>query len=1568
MTTYDERAIYNQPEIVNDDTSDSHDSDVMVISQTEILPNVSTLHNYAVPSGGANQRHPNRERREPPAERHGGGDFPDITPLLLQDVHNFLSMADSVTGGMSRNNPRYGLGDEADTAHSGWESPTPGPSFLTPSQPDFSLLMSDLPLDFSLPRTSTNDNNGAAAAASNEPTQGDGNDSDIQIIGYEKPKAERTPPTPILISSDADESIDVVTIHKQKKKHKKSCRHHSRHEHVRSRSRSQSHRRHRSGSNTRRQEEDSRRRRSRSRSRSYRGSGSWWSSENSREWDEGRRDRWQSRVRPVGIALDIHRKSSTTGKSGHYHWQFSNRGNSRSPEIYSTHRFYNRRSDNRQSSSETETTERTFGSSRSHRRHSPSHSSTNRKHPRRKASSYESRDSSIEVIEKSSRKRKHKKRKKNKKHRKHKRVQHSIDSDKSDFEVADESSERGQLKSVINTDQPSTNGSSTFKKHPTGHKSTKKSPSKSSASVASHVGAYVDIMSVDLCHDVGASESVHEVASGTVQDQGVLDSGYGDRESLCLSNPLSGESSGLGVCRSSEINPLFPILQFSLDGEDQNWDEFSEPATKPPSTYRNISFSKTVDSKCDEPENADSAVDDQVQYKTMLPNLPILSVGEDDENMEIEKEKEKTECTSGEQCAEKCQTTVLDPVQDLDSDRLQSIVNFKQTCIDELADKLLDTEKPFLNGCAVESVHADNFHNALENSFNMESLRKVPEVGDTVDSLNSFTTDKSHIVSSLSLKYRNGVWKSAQYGEPSVENTNDQGNTHASLENVDQHKSYTQAVALENMTRSPSDPEPPKSKEMVLEPGEIDTTSVNNIKNLRHSAPEQKSDTESESEKDTDISSQPSLADGPLKSVSYSDQFEVRPGTSKSYEENSLSMQNALSDISSVYSDNLDQDIPLNNPRCDTLLDEGWTLLVLDRVLGSRSTPKHSRTDGQKDSNDSDSNSETSSDDSESSSDYSSDIQCTVVPSSSRKENRNGSSAGTPKRNFGTPSEVVTIDDDSDVDCTGVVQQTLTETQRNDFGSDIDIVGIHSSESDSDIEVMSHHVNHNTPNRADRTFDFSSDWSDDFDTSARKRDRLHTVDGSTGTSDISEINVTDLSATEPELSPWQRIQEPIIDVEIVTSGNDTYDSEASEIDVVNDNHRKEEHVRLEDSASNSDLSDIVVDISPPAKHCANVTDSGKLSPTLEIDSCAYGKGNRSDAISIIAPKPSSTASDNLKKTGDQYSSDSDESVSVTSDEHDTASDEHDTASDEHDTASDEHDTASDVNKLSSVGRSDNGVPSEQTNVKHIEKLETDNNDDASLSKSEMSDNCEETDDNMIAGAREELLSRQASEILDVGPEERSILRCDLLLTDSFSTDYPSETIDTDGLPVASTSDVQNLGDSSNLNSGQFVENLKPNCNMNSTPMHTESSSLLEYLPEFSRASPLDYQYDDCEGAVGHDQDIVQNTSTGTCSFTSPQKHGETSENICDELDHLSTLKENDNSGDDSCDEDSMSDNEASCSAVQLNKDVYDSDSSCTSRPDVEEDSHHDTPSDLESFIEPVLEEPNDLLSDQECFV
>ncbi|XP_064624533.1 uncharacterized protein LOC135486014 isoform X2 [Lineus longissimus] len=1513
MVMYDEEATYNQPEIVDDNSSDSDDSDVMVISQTDILPNVSTLHNYAVPSGGGHQRHVNQGRREPPAERRGGGDFPDITPLLLQDVHNFLSMADSVTGGTGRGNRRYGLGDEPGTAHSGWESPTPGTSWLAPSQPDFSLLMSDVPLDFTMSR-----NNSTAETADNVPTQeSDGNDSDLEIIGYEKPKAERTPPTPILISSDSDESIDVVATHQKKKKHKKSSRHdrHGKREGDRRRSRSGSRRRHRSRS--RHSREESRRR---SRSRSQHRPSLWQGRESSREQNENRHERLQSLVRPVGIALDIHRKSSVTGKRGHYHWEFSSPGDPRNPEMYSTHRFHGRRQDGRHSSSETSTTERPVEGTRGHRTnphswirsHSSPHShSSNHSHSSQKLSHRRSisasRGGSVEVIEKSSRKRSHKKHKKNKKHKKHKRARRLDDSD--GFEIVGEPNKLGELKSVNQNEEHSADASSSSgakcKKHPTGHKSTK----KSSAGITSQIGAYVDVRSEESQKNhEGASKTTSKpcvTAPRTGPESVVLDLNCGGSGVQHATHSASGD---VPVHQSSNDHPLFPIMNSSQNsslgeggGNDPtgNAPDFASPCPVRPT--------RTIMSKWDKPENSDSTTCDEPGPYSEKVTSPLSCSLVDhcssyaDVSMESEKGK-----TANEDCAENYQEIGVS-CQDLNADRLQSVVTFKQTCINQLTEKLVGEESLFLNGCSVDSGCADKVLNTTFDSSAVMSGSEKAAVGyatnsDILDSGYSSARDKSRVLTSLTLKFRNGEWQNEKLGEKQNSLVDNSDRLSKCLEN------RSCATDLFNNTSSSDLKNPP-------EPKSLDSVSW-----------------QIQSENSLNVPMETSQVRMPSKSVADSDYRGVAPSTSKDYQENNFQVQNEISDISSVCSDNSSQEIPQNS-RNQASLDHAGSSVVGNHT-GRRSRKDVHKRHEEMFSEDSYSDSDTY--DSETYSGSSSGVECTSVSVSTKKNVRYDSNAFTAsKKTSVTVDEVVTIgDSESEVECTGFVQQP---TPRSTTGSTVDVVGINSSESDSDVEIMSHHINFSKTNHVDKSFNFSSDsQSRDLDTSnlSMNMDHLRSHDRNT-----SDINVTDFSASEQGLSPWENVQEPIIDVEIVTSGNETVDTDATEIDVVNAKNSNAKKARCETSMSDSDSDqlEIVVDTSPSfKKSLAYMDDSFSAmisSPDLEFECSTSKQGDDSETGLVLSSKSDSwliSGQNDYNKANHATCSsflgcsDSDESVSisVTSDKHDL-------------------DHVSSVESVEQLGcNSEIDISTTETtwNESHTKHTDSSGSPKGSPWISKTSVGHAVVEDNLVGQTSQDFTP--VSEKLDVG------LKAISTLPHSFSIDFPSGVNEKD-LPDGSTSEDQTVASDSSFNSDQFVEELCLDMNSSSTSLHPEPNSFnFRNLPEIAKESPLTAN-SDCVTTMNtsQDQDTLQNNSDGSLSLVC--RDSEMTEDRCDELQNQSESNPSENANDtetdlgsESYNGDSTSDCVVSEFLLPIGEAVSDSNSSSVSRSDVDENCGH----------------------------
>ena len=214
MIAYDRHAQYEPHEDpltrlvadVNDDASSS-DGSVIVLSEREGDQDERDENQNAT---STLQSLLDSEPVEPPLAAH------DVSPLLDR-VRSFLSSLN-------------------DTAHSGWNSPTPGPSSLM-----FAPAPSTPPNDhgpFPITRVKTEKrkkNESTAVSDSN-----DNDTDDCVITGYEKPWAERTPIT-LTSASEAEEAKPKIKKEKKDKKKKRSSRKDSsptRHSRNRSRSRS----------------------------------------------------------------------------------------------------------------------------------------------------------------------------------------------------------------------------------------------------------------------------------------------------------------------------------------------------------------------------------------------------------------------------------------------------------------------------------------------------------------------------------------------------------------------------------------------------------------------------------------------------------------------------------------------------------------------------------------------------------------------------------------------------------------------------------------------------------------------------------------------------------------------------------------------------------------------------------------------------------------------------------------------------------------------------------------------------------------------------------------------------------------------------------------------------------------------------------------------------------------------------------------------------------------------------------------------------------------------------------
>ena len=242
MVAYDQHAVYDEPTVTvetdSDRTSAAEQDEIVVVSPPEPL------------------------RREPSASLGAPN-----TASLSTDP---LSLSTTDYSGQSRSGSfsirlQELLVDafSGDTANSGWESPIPGPSSSVMWSPPIPTTPPRLPSTsveslsvYSLASFIT------AAASTSETTvtvadtfSSSDSESDIEIIGYEKPFEQRTP---IAILSDSDPDFNIIDLenqssHKAKKKSKKKKK-------KKSKDRSPEHRR--------RKEDKNRRDRSRSKSRS----------------------------------------------------------------------------------------------------------------------------------------------------------------------------------------------------------------------------------------------------------------------------------------------------------------------------------------------------------------------------------------------------------------------------------------------------------------------------------------------------------------------------------------------------------------------------------------------------------------------------------------------------------------------------------------------------------------------------------------------------------------------------------------------------------------------------------------------------------------------------------------------------------------------------------------------------------------------------------------------------------------------------------------------------------------------------------------------------------------------------------------------------------------------------------------------------------------------------------------------------------------------------------------------------------------------------------------------------
>ena len=293
MVAYDRHAIYDEPDPTNhpvytiDSDSDNGtapandgDDDIIMLSDTEPGPSdIAQASTSDHPYAGT-------EYREPPAERRNPSVPVDPTPLVGVGASGGVeTAADSTSqlqvsemGGSSmaiinRVKAFLDLLDHRDTAHSGWDSPLPGPSSVWYDQPDNQSLPSGpvfptaVAADESAstskskikrerkkrkahPKRKKREKNGQdvgdGEGSGSEGGNSDSDDdtqsvssehsSDVQVVGFEKPFEDRSP---ILLSSGGEDNGASASRGKRKRRH--HSRNHDRSHHRRSRSPKQPH-------------------------------------------------------------------------------------------------------------------------------------------------------------------------------------------------------------------------------------------------------------------------------------------------------------------------------------------------------------------------------------------------------------------------------------------------------------------------------------------------------------------------------------------------------------------------------------------------------------------------------------------------------------------------------------------------------------------------------------------------------------------------------------------------------------------------------------------------------------------------------------------------------------------------------------------------------------------------------------------------------------------------------------------------------------------------------------------------------------------------------------------------------------------------------------------------------------------------------------------------------------------------------------------------------------------------------------------------------------------------------
>ena len=215
MVAYDRHAVYDEqpePSFTVESSSnqeDQNDLDIVILSP------------------------PEPRRREPSASLGAPSisvpsTDPSYTSLFGSTMEHVQNAAARLSPLFSRVREFLSTIDAGDTANSGWESPLPGPS---------SSVMWSPPQATTPPRQSENtesfgflfpSNNTATTSTEHLVTvahsfSSSGSESDIQIVGYEKPFEQRTP---VAVSSSASEleiiDLDAYVDVRKKKKKKKS--------------------------------------------------------------------------------------------------------------------------------------------------------------------------------------------------------------------------------------------------------------------------------------------------------------------------------------------------------------------------------------------------------------------------------------------------------------------------------------------------------------------------------------------------------------------------------------------------------------------------------------------------------------------------------------------------------------------------------------------------------------------------------------------------------------------------------------------------------------------------------------------------------------------------------------------------------------------------------------------------------------------------------------------------------------------------------------------------------------------------------------------------------------------------------------------------------------------------------------------------------------------------------------------------------------------------------------------------------------------------------------------------